>query len=623
MIPSIFAGMKKLLKIFRYVRPYWGYALLNILFNILSVLFSLASFALFIPVLQMLFRTTEIPVSTSPFSFSDLGTWKDNFYYYIGHWISSYGETRVLLYICILIVILYFLRNLFRYLAMYYLAPVRNGVVRDIRNEMYHRILILPLAYYTEQRKGDIMSRVGTDVQEVEWSIMSSLEMIFREPIAMLSYIVTLFIISPSLTAFVLVLLPVSAYAISELGKSLKRTSVKGQRKMGELLSIIEESISGLRIIKAFNAIGKMNDHFLAHNAVYARLMIRLYRKRDMASPLSEFLGAIVLVMVLWFGGRIVLKPGAPLDAATFIAYLGIFSQVIPPAKAFSTAFYNIQKGAASVERIEQVLQAEEVIVEKPDAIPIKDFNHQIEFRQVGFSYAHEDLPDEEKHVLKNIRLVIPKGRNIAVVGPSGAGKTSLINLLPRFYDITSGDILIDGYPIRDLVISDLRALMGIVTQESILFNDTVFNNIALGKPDATQDEVQHAAQVANAHEFIIHMEHGYDTCIGDLGGKLSGGQKQRICIARAVLKNPPILLMDEATSSLDTESERAVQDALLHLMKNRTSIIIAHRLSTIQSADEIIVLDKGQIVERGTHQELLQRNGIYKKLHTLQSASV
>ncbi|HRZ21814.1 MAG TPA: ATP-binding cassette domain-containing protein, partial [Bacteroidales bacterium] len=340
-------------------------------------------------------------------------------------------------------------------------------------------------------------------------------------------------------------------------------------------------------------------------------------------SSLTALISSIVLVMVLWFGGRIVLKPGAPLDAATFIAYLGIFSQVIPPAKAFSTAFYNIQKGAASVERIEQVLQAEEVIVEKPDAIPIKDFNHQIEFRQVGFSYAHEDLPDEEKHVLKNIRLVIPKGRNIAVVGPSGAGKTSLINLLPRFYDITSGDILIDGYPIRDLIISDLRALMGIVTQESILFNDTVFNNIALGKPDATPEEVQHAAQVANAHEFIVHMEQGYDTCIGDLGGKLSGGQKQRICIARAVLKNPPILLMDEATSSLDTESERAVQDALLHLMKNRTSIIIAHRLSTIQSADEIVVMDKGQIVERGTHQELLLRNGIYKKLHTLQSVSV
>ncbi len=612
--------MKKLLKIFRYVRPYWGFALLNILFNILSVLFSLFSFALFVPVLQMLFQTTEVPSSATPFSFGDFNTWKDNFYYYIGQWISNFGEIKVLLYICILIIVLYFFRNLFRYLAMYYLAPVRNGVVKDLRNDMYHRILILPLAYFTEQRKGDIMSRMSGDVQEVEWSIMSSLEMIFREPIAIVSYLVTLFFISPSLTGFVLVLLPFSAFGINRLGKSLRRTSMKGQRKMGHLMSILEESISGLRIIKAFNAIGRMNGYFLENNMSYTRLMVRLYRKRDLASPLSEFLGAIVLVTVLWFGGKMVLRPDTMLDAATFIVYLGIFSQVIPPSKAFTTAFYNIQKGAASVERIEQILQAEEVIVEKPDASPIAGFNHQIEFRQVCFSYRHDDQPDNENQVLRDIQLIIPKGKSIAVVGPSGAGKTSLINLLPRFYDVTSGDILIDGNPIRDLVISDLRRLMGIVTQEPILFNDTVFNNIALGREDATLDEVRHAAQVANAHEFIMSMEHGYDTFIGELGGKLSGGQKQRISIARAVLINPPILLMDEATSSLDTESERLVQEALLSLMKNRTSVVIAHRLSTIQFADEIVVLDKGTIVERGTHQELLAKNGVYKKLHSLQS---
>lgn len=612
--------MKKLPKIFRYVIPYWRYALLNILFNILSVLFSLVSFALFIPVLQMLFRTTEIPLSAEPFSLSDFNTWKDNFYYFIGQGISRYGEARVLLYICISIVVLYLMRNLLRYLAMYYLAYVRNGVVRDIREQMFYRILILPLAYFSEQRKGDLMARMGSDVQEVEWSIMSSLEMIFREPIAIVSYVVTLFFINPGLTTFVLVLLPVSGYFIGRIGKSLKRSSVKGQRKMGELMTIIEETITGLRIIKAFNALQRRNDHFREHNGMYTRLMIRLYRKRDLASPLSEFLGAIVLVMVLWFGGRIVLRSDSPLDAATFIVYLGIFSQVIPPAKAFTSAFYNIQKGAASVERIEQVLEAEEGIVEKPDAVPVKEFLRQIEYRHVHFTYTGNAGKDVEKHVLKDINLVIPKGRTIAVVGSSGAGKTSLINLLPRFYDVTLGQILIDDLPVSDLVISDLRALMGIVTQESILFNDTVFSNIALGKPDATPQEVENAAKVANAHEFIMKMEHRYDTYIGELGGKLSGGQKQRISIARAVLKNPPILLLDEATSSLDTESERLVQDALLSLMKNRTTIVIAHRLSTIQFADEIVVMDQGRIVERGSHKELLALGGVYKKLHSLQS---
>jgi subfamily B ATP-binding cassette protein MsbA len=503
---------------------------------------------------------------------------------------------------------------------MYFLAPVRNGVVKDIRNEMYYKVLILPLAYFTEQKKGDLMSRMSSDVQEVEWSIMSSLEMIFREPIAIVSFIVTLFIINPGLTAFVLALLPLSAYFIGLIGKSLKRTSRKGQQKMGELLSIIEETIGGLRIIKAFNAIWRMNDHFREHNTQYTRLMIRLYRKRDLASPLSEFLGAVVLVTVLWFGGKIVLDQNTPLDAATFIVYLGIFSQVIPPAKAFTTAFYNIQKGAASVERIEHILQAEEVIVEKANATPITEFNHQIEFRNVGFSYSNDHEPSGEDFVLKNINLVIPKGKTIAIVGPSGAGKTTMINLLPRFYDVTSGEILIDGHPVRDLVISDLRGLMGIVTQESILFNDTVRNNIALGKKEASLAEIETSAKVANAHEFILHMENGYETNVGERGGKLSGGQKQRLSIARAVLKNPPILLLDEATSSLDTESERLVQDALLRLMKNRTSIVIAHRLSTIHFADEIIVIDNGEIVEKGTHNELIHRDGVYKKLHSLQA---
>ncbi len=611
--------MKKLHKVLKYILPYWGYASLNILFNILSVFFSLVSFALFIPILQMLFKTTDIPEFAPALDFHSLESLKINFYYTIGQWINEFGELKVLLYISIIIVILYFLKNLFRYLAMFFLAPVRNGVIKDIRNELYMKVLILPLSYYSEQKKGDLIARITSDPQEVEWSIMSSLEAIFREPITIISFVITLFIINPSLTAFVLILLPVSGFLIGRIGKSLKRTSVKGQRKMGELLAIIEETISGLRIIKAFNAINDAAENFDENNNTYTRLMIRLYRKRDLASPLSEFLGAIVIVVVLWFGGRIVLNPETYLDAAIFIVYLGIFSQLIPPAKSMTTAFYNVQKGAASIERIEQVLDAEEVIVEKQDAKRIDAFKEKIEFRNVSFTYTPDD-ENESIEVLKNINISINKGKTIALVGASGAGKTTIINLLPRFYDTTKGEIFIDGTPIKDFVISDVRGLMGIVTQESILFNDTVSNNIALGKKDASYEEIVASAMVANADGFIKELEDGYQTNIGDRGGKLSGGQQQRISIARAVLKNPPILLLDEATSSLDTESERLVQNALEKLMENRTSIVIAHRLSTIKKADEIIVLDKGEIVEKGTHSELLKLNGVYKKLHTLQS---
>ncbi len=611
--------MKKLHKVLKYILPYWGYASLNILFNILSVFFSLVSFALFIPILQMLFKTTDIPETAPALDFHSLESLKINFYHTIGQWINEFGELKVLLYISIVIVMLFFLKNFFRYLAMFFLAPVRNGVIKDIRNELYMKVLILPLSYYSEQKKGDLIARITSDPQEVEWSIMSSLEAIFREPITIISFVITLFIINPSLTAFVLILLPASGFLIGRIGKSLKRTSVKGQRKMGELLAIIEETISGLRIIKAFNFINDAAENFNKNNKTYTRLMIKLYRKRDLASPLSEFLGAIVIVVVLWFGGRIVLNPEMHLDAAIFIVYLGIFSQLIPPAKAMTTAIYNVQKGAASVERIEQVLDAEEVIVEKQDAKRIDVFNEKIEFRNVSFTYTPDDENDTIE-VLKNINICIDKGKTIALVGASGAGKTTIINLLPRFYDTTKGEIFIDGTPIKDFVISDVRGLMGIVTQESILFNDTVSNNIALGKKDASYEEIVVSATVANADGFIQELEDGYQTNIGDRGGKLSGGQQQRISIARAVLKNPPILLLDEATSSLDTGSERLVQDALEKLMESRTSIVIAHRLSTIKKADEIIVLDKGEIVEKGTHSELLKLNGVYKKLHTLQS---
>lgn len=608
-----FAFVKNLFKILKYVKPYWFYAILNIVFNILSVLFSLASFALFIPVLQMLFGTTDPPENVPPFDWLNFDSIKDNFYYEISNWISRYGELDVLLYIALTIVVLYFLRNMFRYLAMFFLAPIRNGVVRDLRNDMYLKVLILPLSYYSEQKKGDIIARMTSDVQEIEWSIMSSLEMMFRDPIAIITYLVTLFVISPSLTLFVLILLPVSGYLIGQIGKSLKRTSVKGQRQLGIILSIIEETISGLRIIKAFNAIDHTDQNFQKSNQEYTRLMIRLYRKRDLASPMSEFLAAAVLVVVLWFGGRLVLSPENTLDAAIFIAYLGIFSQIIPPAKSITTAVYNVQKGAASVERIQAVFDAPEVILEKPDAISKTDFTDSIHYKDVSFAY-------EKELVLDKVNLKIEKGKTIALVGPSGGGKSTLVDLLPRFYDCGEGEILIDGIPSKDLRIDDLRGLMGIVTQETILFNETIFGNITLGIKNVKEEDVIAAAKVANAHEFISQLEEGYYTNIGDRGIKLSGGQRQRLSIARAVLKNPPVMILDEATSSLDTESERLVQDALINLMKNRTSLVIAHRLSTIKHADEIIVLKKGKIVERGNHDDLIAKGGIYKKLCDLQS---
>ena len=604
--------MKSFFKILRYAGPYWVYALLNVVFNILSVLFSLVSFALFIPVLQMLFHQMAIP-HTAPLLRLEINSIKDNFYFYTGQMLEKYGNEKMLIYIGLVIIILYFLKNLFRYLAMYFLAVVRNGVVKDLRNDLYVKILILPLSYFSEKRKGDIIARMTTDVQEVEWSIMSSLEMAFRDPITMITYLVTLFIISPSLTVFVLVLLPISGFIIGRIGKSLKRTSDKGQYKMGILLSMIEETISGLRIIKAFNAIDFADKRFQNTNQEYNRLMIRLYRKRDLASPLSEFLSACVVTIVLWYGGKLVFTPGNFLDAAAFLVYLGIFSQLMPPAKAITQAFYNIQKGAASVDRIEQVLGEPEVIVEKTDAVEKKDFFTEIEYRNVSFSYVQDP-------VLKNINLIIPKGRTIAVVGPSGGGKSTMVDLLPRFYDCIGGGIFIDGIDIRDLVIRDLRGLMGIVSQETILFNDTVFSNIAFGMENVSKEEVIAAAKVANAHEFMEKMPSGYETNIGDRGTKLSGGQRQRLSIARAVLKNPPILILDEATSALDTESERLVQQALENLMRNRTSVVIAHRLSTIQFADEIIVLQRGELVERGTHMSLLEKNGVYRKLYDLQS---
>ncbi len=604
--------MKSLLKIFRYVIPYWRFALLNILFNLLAALFSLVTFTMVIPFLGLLFGTIK-PVNYAPALTLNTQSISDNFFYMMNNIILQHGKSQALLYICIAVVILFFTKNLFRYLAMFFIAPLRNGMVKDLRNDLFKKLLILPLSYYSEQRKGDIITRITGDVQEIEWSVMSSIVMIFRDPLTIMIFVASLFVISFKLTLFMLILIPLTAIIVGGIGKSLRRSSRKVQKKMGEMVSTIEETLSGLRILKAFNVLDFSAKRFVKLNSYYTKKANTVYRKRDAASPVSEFLGAIVMVIIMWFGGSLVLGKSGNVSAEEFIAYMVIFSQIIPPSKSFTDAVYSIQKGKASIERVQELLQAEEIIEEAPDALSISEFNKCIEFRNVSFSYQKE-------YVLRNINLRIDKGKTIALVGHSGAGKTTIVDLIPRFYDCTEGEILIDGIPIKRLKIDHLRNLLGIVPQESVLFNESVQNNIALGQPNISEYSVIEAAKIANAHEFIMQLEQNYQTNIGDRGNKLSGGQCQRLNIARAVLKNPPILILDEATSSLDTESERLVQDALQNIMQNRTSIIIAHRLSTIQHADEIIVLENGEIVERGTHSELISQNSVYKKLCEMQS---
>ncbi len=595
-----------------YAKPYWVYAVVNIICNIIVILFSIVSFAALIPILQILFKKADPITVAPPLEFTQESIMQ-NLNFYVSGLISQYGEVTVLSYICAILVGIYFLKNLFRYMAMFFVAVLRNGVVKDLRNAIYYKALILPLSYFNEQRKGDIISRLTGDVQEVEWSILQMIEIIFRQPITLVAYLIFLFILSPQLTVFVLIVLPISGFIIGRIGRSLRRTSDKVQSKMGGLVSLIEETISGLRIIKAFNAIDYSYNKFVTANTDYAKVSTRMIRKRDLASPLSEFLGILVTAIILWYGGGLILAHDNSLDATLFIVYLGVFSQILPPAKDISQAAAYIQKGASSLERIDYILKAEEVIIEKPDPIRLGDLEHSIEYRNVSFSYNTEP-------VLTGINLVVPKGKTIALVGPSGGGKSTMVDLLPRFYDITGGELLIDGHDVRDMAISDVRGLMGIVNQETILFNGSVYDNIAFGMKDVTLEKVVSAAKVANAHEFIEKLDKGYDTNIGDRGLKLSGGQRQRISIARAVLKNPPVLILDEATSALDTESERLVQDALVKLMENRTSVVIAHRLSTIQHADEIIVLNAGEIVQRGNHHDLIAKEGIYKKLCEMQS---
>jgi len=574
--------------------------------------FHLLSILAFIPFLSLLFGDAKKVLVEPDFAFTSSYV-KAMFNYKMTPFIESQGVEGALYFICIVVAVLFLLKNLFRYFAKFFIASIRSGVVRDIRRDVYKKILVLPLSFYSEEKKGDIISRITGDVQEVEWSIMNSLEMVFRDPISIVLSLIFMVTINAKLTLFSLILLPISGLIIGRIGKSLKRTSSKLQIRMGELLSNVEETLSGLRIIKAFNAEEASNRKFEGTNEIYRNTMLRMFRKRDLASPLSEFLGALVMVTLVWYGGNMVLDKTIPFEAEDFIGYIAMFSQLLNPAKSLSTAYYNIQKGAASTERIDAVIEAENKIIEKPDALSISDFKNSIEYKDLSFAYG-------ETTVLKGINLTIEKGKTIALVGQSGGGKSTMVDLLPRFYDPIKGGLLIDGHDLRDYHLKDVRALMGIVSQQSILFNDSILNNIALGVANPNREAVIEAAKIANAHEFIEKMANGYDTNIGDGGGKLSGGQRQRISIARAVLKNPPIMILDEATSALDTESEKLVQDALYKLMQNRTSIVIAHRLSTIQHADEIVVMHEGEIVERGTHDSLIAQTGVYKKLTDLQT---
>jgi ATP-binding cassette, subfamily B, bacterial MsbA len=603
--------MKNIGKILQYLIPYWQKGLLNIFFNLLSAVFAIFSITMAIPFLGILFQNEPAVAMTGDFEFT-LDSAREHFNYYVSQLIYSRGPITALIYLSIMIIIMSFFKNLFHYLAMYYLAPIRNGVVKDIRNQIYDKVMVLPLAFFSETKKGDIIARMTGDVQEIETSVVSSLEMLFRDPIQVLIYLGVLFYMSTSLTIFVMVLLPVSGFVIGRLGRTLKQTSMKGQKKMGELLAIIEETLGGLRIIKAFNAEKKMMDRFLGTNSLYNSIMIRMQRRRALASPVSEFLGTAVMIIIMVYGASLVLAEAGDLNSEEFIGYLMLFYLIIAPSKSFSSAIYNVQKGLASVDRVQDVLNATNNITEKPGARSISDFQESIEYRDVSFRYDHHE-------VLQEINLVIEKGRTIALVGQSGSGKSTLADLLPRFYDVSNGEILLDRVPLKDYRIKDIRGLMGNVNQDPILFNDTFFNNIAFGIENAAEEDVIRAAHVANAHEFIMASKHGYYTKIGDRGSKLSGGQRQRISIARAVLKNPPIMILDEATSALDTESERLVQDALSNLMKSRTSLVIAHRLSTIKFADEICVLHEGRIVERGRHDDLLSKNGYYRKLHDMQ----
>lgn len=607
--------MKEFLQILRrFIPPYKKYLALTVVFNILSAVLNIFSFAALIPILQILFRTEGAGTATElmPWSLDNLKeVLANNADYYVTQLIGDVGATTTLLLIGLFLAFATFLKTGAYFLSSATIIPIRTGVVRDIRNQLYHKITSLPLGFFSEERKGDIIARMTGDVGEIESSIMSSLDMLFKNPILIISYFTALIFISWQLTLFTLVFVPIFGWFMGYVGRKLKRKSIAAQSLWSDTMSQVEETLGGLRIIKAFCAEDKMNKRFDGINSEYRDSIQRVNIRQQMAHPMSEFLGTVLIIIVLWVGGILVLDQQI-LSGPTFIYYLVMLYSIINPLKDFSKASYNIPKGLASMERVDKILKAENTIKEPANPKHIASFEHQIEFRHVSFRYG-------EQWVLKDINLVIEKGKTVALVGQSGSGKSTLVDLIPRYYDVQEGEVLIDGINVKDLGIHDLRQLIGNVNQEAILFNDSFYGNITFGVDSATREQVEQAAHIANAHEFIMQTEHGYDTNIGDRGGRLSGGQCQRVSIARAILKNPPILILDEATSALDTESERLVQDALERLMKTRTTVAIAHRLSTIKNADEICVLHEGEIVERGTHEELLEKGGYYRKLHEMQ----
>lgn len=609
--------MNQFVNILKYAKPYKSYAIGHIISNILFALFSTLSMIALKPMLDVIFKQKKSSVIVKPVyqGFSNIGSFLENSLTYQMHEYTGGDNSKALVFVVGIIIIAFLLKNLFGYLANYFMVFLRNGVVRDLRNAVYKKTVELPLSYFSEQKKGDIMARVTNDVSTLQYSMLPVLELIIREPLTIIFTIIAMLYLSPSLTLFVFIFIPITGLIISRIGKSLKRKSDRVQNEQGVILSTLEETLTGLRIIKGFNAEEKFDTKFQESSTRFYNFSNKLMNRQNLASPASEVLGIFVIAVLLWYGGQLVLKEGSSggLDGSAFLVYMGLAYYILTPAKAISRGLYNIKQGNAAAERIQEIIDTPNPLKDKENAITKNDFNSQIEFKNISFKY-------EDEYVLKDFSLTIPKGKTVALVGQSGSGKSTIANLITRFYDVNKGEILIDGLDIRDLTTSSLRKQLGIVTQEALLFNDSIKNNLKLGKQNANDDEVIEALKIANAWEFVKDLPKGIETNIGDSGNKLSGGQKQRLSIARAVLKSPPIMILDEATSALDTESERLVQIALENMMKNRTSIVIAHRLSTIQNADEIIVLNKGEIVEKGKHSELIAKNGVYQKLVEMQS---